>query len=104
MIRWVVTGPTGAGKSHLTSRLAGRGAAVVDGDVLGHEILARPRVAAAIAEVFGPGYVVRGAVDRPALGRLVCFLPRQILRRGPPSPRTCWQTSQMLAMPVAEIG
>jgi dephospho-CoA kinase len=71
MIRWAVTGPTGAGKSRLTALLAARGAAVVDGDALGHEILARPEVRAGVAREFGPGFVADGAVDRRGLGALV---------------------------------
>lgn len=71
MIRWAVTGPTASGKSRLTALLAERGAAVVNGDALGHEVLARPEVAAAIAEEFGSEYVAGGIVDRGRLGRLV---------------------------------
>ena len=71
MRRWAVTGPTGAGKSAVTALLAARGAAVLDGDRLGHEVLALPAVAAAVAERFGAGCLVDGAVDRAALGRRV---------------------------------
>ena len=71
MIRWAVTGPTGAGKSLLTARLADRGAAVIDGDALGHEILGRDEIQDAIAQEFGPEFLVEGGVDRRALGALV---------------------------------
>jgi dephospho-CoA kinase len=71
MIRWAVTGPTGAGKSLLTAKLADRGAAVVDGDSLGHEILARAETAAAVADAFGRDYLKDGRVDRASLGALV---------------------------------
>lgn len=71
MIRWAVTGPAASGKSRLTALLAERGAAVVDGDRLGHEILARPEVAGAIEREFGSEYVAGGIVDRGRLGRLV---------------------------------
>ncbi len=71
MIRWVVTGPAGAGKSALCDIFADRGAAVLDGDRLGHEILAREDVVAEINTVFGSGAVSDGTVDRAALGALV---------------------------------
>lgn len=71
MTRWVVTGPTGAGKSAVTRLLAARGAAVIDGDALGHEVLREPAVLAAIGRRFGPGTVAGGAVDRERLGQLV---------------------------------
>ncbi|RKZ19558.1 dephospho-CoA kinase [bacterium] len=71
MMRWVVTGPAGAGKSLFTAALADLGAAVVDGDKLGHEILARPEVAARVAESFGAEMVAHGVVDRCRLGNLV---------------------------------
>ncbi len=71
MIRWVVTGPAGAGKSALTALLAERGAALLDGDRLGHEILAQPEVADAIASRFGPECVRAGVVDRRRLGAIV---------------------------------
>ena len=50
MRRWVVTGPAGGGKSALCRFLAERGAALVNGDHLGHEILARPDIVAAIVK------------------------------------------------------
>ena len=71
MIRWVVTGPAGAGKSRFTAVLTARGAGVVDGDRLGHEILARPEMAAAVAARFGLEIVRDGVVDRHRLGELV---------------------------------
>ncbi len=71
MIRWVVTGPAGAGKSALCGFFADRGAAVLDGDRLGHEILAREDVVADIITTFGSGVVSDGSVDRAALGSLV---------------------------------
>ncbi len=80
MIRWVVTGPAGAGKTTFTTALAAEGATVLDGDALGHEILARPAIVAAVAAEFGPGTVRGGAVDRPALGRVV-FGDAEALRR-----------------------
>ena len=71
MKRWAVTGPTGAGKSAVTALLAARGAVVLDGDRLGHVVLERPEVVAAVAGRFGTVCVVDGRVDRAALGRRV---------------------------------
>lgn len=71
MIRWVVTGPIGAGKSTVTAWLAERGAAVVDADRLGHEVLQDPEVVAAIGAAFGSAAVPDGQVDRAVLGSLV---------------------------------
>ena len=80
MIRWVVTGPIGAGKSTVTAWLARRGAAVVDGDRLGHEVLADPAVVAEVAAAFGPGTVAEGQVDRTVLGPLVFADPSALAR------------------------
>ena len=71
MKRWVVTGPTGAGKSELTRLLANRGAAVLDGDRLGHEVLRTSAVSQRIEQVFGSSFLSNGEVDRTKLGRLV---------------------------------
>ncbi len=69
--RWVITGPTGAGKSLAAQLLAARGAAVVDGDACGHALLRDPVIAAAVGATFGPSVLCGGAVDRAALGRVV---------------------------------
>ena len=71
MIRWAVTGPAGAGKSALCDLLARRGAAIVDADRLGHDILAREEIISNITAEFGSGVVSEGSVDRAALGCLV---------------------------------
>ncbi len=80
MIRWVVTGPAGAGKSDLCGFFTDRGAAIVDGDRLGHEILAREDILANIITEFGSGVVSDGSVDRAALGRLVFADPAALAR------------------------
>lgn len=73
MFRIGLTGGIAAGKSVATRRLAELGAVVID-----HDQLARTAVAPGsvgldeIAEAFGPEVVgPDGALDRPALGRLV---------------------------------
>jgi len=71
MKRWVVTGPAGAGKSSLCRLLADRGAAIVDGDALGHEILQWEDTVERIATEFGDGVVDNGRVNRVALGKIV---------------------------------
>ena len=71
MRRWVVTGPTGAGKSIFCGFLAKGGAALLDGDSLGHEILEKPEISAALEREFGPLVISNGAVDRGALGSIV---------------------------------
>jgi len=77
---WAVTGPTGAGKSLLTSLFAERGAQVIDADRVGHEILARDEIITGICEHFGSNCIVSGRVDRPALGRLVFGAPEAMTR------------------------
>jgi dephospho-CoA kinase len=71
MQRWVVTGPIGSGKSLLTGLLRDRGAAVICADEIGHELLRRDEVIAAITVAFGRSVLIAGEVDRSALGRLV---------------------------------
>lgn len=80
MIRWTVTGPIGAGKSAVTALLAAKGAAVVDGDALGHEVLAQADVRDAVAAAFGPGIVRDGHIDRTVLGPLVFNDPEAMAR------------------------
>ncbi len=80
MQRWVLTGPLGAGKSTVAALLADAGAAVVDGDAIGHALLAEPATAAAVAAACGPGVMRAGVIDRAALGRLV-FASRPALAR-----------------------
>lgn len=73
-VLWVgLTGGIGAGKSAVSRRLVERGAALVDADVVAREVVA-PRTPglAAVVDAFGDGVLHGdGALDRPALGRLV---------------------------------
>jgi len=80
MRRWVVTGPAGGGKSTFCSLLAERGAVILDGDRLGHEVLGQEDVISAIAAEFGSGVMRAGTVDRAALGSLV-FAEASALQR-----------------------
>jgi dephospho-CoA kinase len=80
MRRWAVTGPAGGGKSAFCGFLAACGAAVVSGDRLGHEILARPDIVAAVGRAFGRTFVTSGKVDRAALGELVFASPQKLDR------------------------
>jgi dephospho-CoA kinase len=67
-----LTGPTGAGKSTVAGWLAGRGAAVIDADRVGHEVLRMPAVRTAVADRFGTEILGEdGEVDRNVLGHLV---------------------------------
>jgi len=76
----VVTGPIGAGKSLLTRRFAARGAVLIEGDALGHQVLGEPEVVAEIGRVFGPEVAPAGTVDRAGLGRLVFTDPDALAR------------------------
>lgn len=80
MRRWVVTGPAGGGKSTFCRLLADRGAALLDGDRLGHEVLGQEEIVAAISAEFGPDMVRAGAVDRAALGPVVFADPSALKR------------------------
>ena len=80
MRRWVVTGPTGAGKSNFCGFLARAGAAILDGDSLGHEILERPEISTALEREFGSSVISKGSVDRGALGRIVFDDPAALER------------------------
>ena len=77
-----VTGGTGAGKSTFVSCLAAAGPAVIlDADRAGHEVLADPEIAAALARGFGADILARdGHVDRARLGPRA-FASREALER-----------------------
>ena len=70
MMRWVVTGPIGSGKSTVSRLLAERGAVVVDADKLGHEVLDDPQVVIEVCQEFGSLVAPKGAIDRSILGPL----------------------------------
>src|SRR5688572_9586968 len=67
-----LTGGLGSGKSTVAAFYRRRGLPVIDADVLAREVVAPDSdgLAAVVAE-FGPGILRDGALDRPALARLV---------------------------------
>ncbi len=73
MLRVGLTGGIGSGKSTVSAQLAALGAVVVDADVVAREVVepGMPALAEIVdrfgSDLVGPG----GALDRPALGRLV---------------------------------
>jgi dephospho-CoA kinase len=68
-----LTGGIATGKSTVARLLAGRGAAVVDADLLAREVVAPGSPALEeIGAAFGPGVLTPGGeLDRPALGAVV---------------------------------
>ncbi|GAA2741741.1 MULTISPECIES: dephospho-CoA kinase [Kitasatospora] len=73
MLRIGLTGGIGAGKSEVSRQLAELGAVIVDSDLIAREVVA-PGTAGlkAVVAEFGPGVLqADGALDRPALGRIV---------------------------------
>jgi len=72
MLRIGVTGPMASGKSDVARRFEERGAALVEGDALGWEVLREPEVRDRVAALFGASALAAdGSVDRRALGRIV---------------------------------
>lgn len=68
-----LTGGIGSGKSTVSSRLAARGAVIIDADAIVRELQAPGGEAfVGIVERFGPGVVAAdGTLDRPALAAIV---------------------------------
>ena len=73
MLRVGLTGGIGSGKSAVSSRLAARGAVVIDSDILAREAVAKGTDGLAeVVEAFGNDVLTaEGELDRPALGRIV---------------------------------
>src|SRR5690625_7300956 len=90
VLRIGLTGGIGAGKSTVSRELERLGAVLIDADVLAREVVA-PGTAglAAVVEEFGnEGRTPDGALDRPALGRVVFADPSARQRPEPrPHPR-----------------
>jgi len=73
-----VTGGIGSGKSTVAQLLRQRGARVIDADAVVRELYSGGELPAAIAARFGSGVVdASGAVNRPALGRVVFADPEK---------------------------
>ncbi len=76
-----LVGAIGAGKSTVAAALARRGAAVIDGDALGHDALEQPAVRAQVLERWrGRAALVRaddGRIDRRALAAVVFADPAE---------------------------
>jgi dephospho-CoA kinase len=73
MLRVGLTGGIGSGKSEVSRRLAGHGAALIDADVAAREVVASGTPGlATVAEAFGDA-VLRpdGSLDRERLGQIV---------------------------------
>lgn len=67
-----LTGSIAAGKSTVARLLAELGAAVVDVDALGHEVLARPDVTRRVADLLGDDVLTdEGDLDRMRVGKAV---------------------------------
>jgi dephospho-CoA kinase len=78
MLRVALTGGIATGKSYCLGRFAAHGVPTIDADVLAREAVApgSPGLRA-VADRFGPGILTAdGALDRPALGRIVFRDPR----------------------------
>ena len=81
MPRIGVFGLMASGKSTVSRWFHEWGAAVVDGDVLGWEVLREPEIVAALREAFGAEVIAGGgSVDRAALGGIV-FRDRAAMER-----------------------
>ena len=100
MLKVGLTGGIGAGKSTVARRLAGRGAVVVDADRIAREVV-EPGTAglAAVVEAFGDAVLTAdGALDRPALGRIVFGDDAARLRlNGILHPRIAVRTHELMA-------
>jgi dephospho-CoA kinase len=73
MLRVGLTGGIGSGKSEVSRRLAGHGAAIIDADKFARDVVApgTPGLAQVVA-AFGDGVLLPdGSLDRPKLGGLV---------------------------------
>ena len=77
-----LTGGIGSGKSTVAHLLADRGAAIIDVDALGREVIAPGgRAEAAVLAEFGDAIVgADGHIDRPSLARAVFGRPEALAR------------------------
>ncbi len=70
-----LTGQTGAGKTTVASKLAGKGYAVVDADKLARKAVQNPEVLAMLCNEFGEDIIKNGALDRRELARRAFATP-----------------------------
>lgn len=77
-----LTGGIGAGKTSVAARLAAHGAAIIDVDALGRDVLEpNGRAAAAVAAEFGDTILAAdGRIDRGVLARMVFARPDELRR------------------------
>ncbi|MCJ7543958.1 MAG: dephospho-CoA kinase [Phycisphaerae bacterium] len=74
-----LVGGIGAGKSTAAGELARLGCAVIDGDTIGHQLLAEPAVRRRLRDRWGEGiFRPDGAVDRARLGGIVFADAREL--------------------------
>ncbi|KRE37150.1 dephospho-CoA kinase [Janibacter sp. Soil728] len=100
MLRIGLTGGIGSGKSTVSRRLAELGAVVVDADLIAREVVEPGEPALdQIRERFGDGvFTTDGALDRPALGRVVFGDPQALTAlEGITHPAIWGRTAQRLA-------
>jgi dephospho-CoA kinase len=72
-------GGVGSGKSAVADEFAARGAAVIDGDALGHEVLRQPEVREQIVARFGSTILNdKGEIDRRRLAAVVFSDPARL--------------------------
>lgn len=69
--RLAVTGGIGSGKSTATAYLDGLGASCISSDAIVHALLSSAEIVEELRRRFGDSVISDGAVDRPALARIV---------------------------------
>ncbi len=74
-----ITGGSGCGKSHLSSRLRERGIPVIDCDLVSREIMAKDTPCAKeVCEFFGKEILENGEINRRKLGNIVFSDPEKL--------------------------
>lgn len=67
-----ILGGVGAGKSTVAAELAALGCTLVDGDAIGHDLLAEADIRRQLRQRWGEGiFTAAGEVDREAVGKIV---------------------------------
>ena len=74
-----ITGGSGCGKSHLSSRLRERGIPVIDCDLVSREIMTKDTPCAKeVCEFFGEEIIESGEINRRKLGKIVFSDPEKL--------------------------